>query len=149
MTECLGLEFCILYIDFTRMLYVEPENHPRAFFRPTTASHVPAREGAWATFRRRASSSSLAWRRLATLHTCFCHPSPARASFGVLLPPPALRIVFPASSGYFFSTPIPARALGSVLLPFRWCHGCFFFSIWSLTRAILRFFLLQPHLKSY
>ncbi|RVW21682.1 hypothetical protein CK203_099910 [Vitis vinifera] len=29
------------------------------------------------------------------------------------------RSVFPASSGYFFSTPIPARALGSVLLPFR------------------------------
>ncbi|RVW48959.1 Retrovirus-related Pol polyprotein from transposon RE1 [Vitis vinifera] len=54
------------------------------------------------------------------------HPSylflpfePARASFGVLLPPRALRSVFPASSGYFFSTPIPARALESVLLPFR------------------------------
>ncbi|RVX19370.1 hypothetical protein CK203_008850 [Vitis vinifera] len=27
--------------------------------------------------------------------------------------------IFPASSGYFFSTPVPARALGSVLLPFR------------------------------
>ncbi|RVW83276.1 Retrovirus-related Pol polyprotein from transposon TNT 1-94 [Vitis vinifera] len=63
---------------------------PRAFFRPATASHAPAREGA-----------------------------PARASFGVLLLPWALRSVFPASSGYFFSTPIPARALGSVLLPFR------------------------------
>ncbi|RVW68810.1 hypothetical protein CK203_062242 [Vitis vinifera] len=48
-----------------------------AFFRPATAPHVPAREGAL-----------------------------ARASFGVLLPPPALRTVFPASSGYFFSTPI-------------------------------------------
>ena len=116
----------------------------RAFFRPATA-----REGAWATFRQRASSSSLAWCWLATLHTCFCHSSPARASFGVLLPPLALRTVFPASSDYFFSTPIPTRALGSVLLPFRWCHSCFFFSIWSLTRAILRFFLLQPHLKPY
>ncbi|RVW15064.1 hypothetical protein CK203_084807 [Vitis vinifera] len=63
---------------------------PRAFFRSATASHAPAREGA-----------------------------PARASFGVLLLPRALRSVFPASSGYFFSTPIPARALGSVLLPFR------------------------------
>ena len=30
---------------------------PRTFFRPATASHAPAREGAWATFRRRASSS--------------------------------------------------------------------------------------------
>ncbi|RVW40091.1 Retrovirus-related Pol polyprotein from transposon RE1 [Vitis vinifera] len=57
--------------------------------------------------------------RPATLLTCFCHPSPARASFRVLLPPRALRSVFPASSGYFFSTPIPTRALGSVLLPFR------------------------------
>ncbi|RVW87680.1 hypothetical protein CK203_041174 [Vitis vinifera] len=55
----------------------------------------------------------------ATLLTCFCHPSPARASFGVLLPPRALRSIFPTSSDYFFSTPIPARALGSVLLPFQ------------------------------
>ncbi|RVW89782.1 putative mitochondrial protein [Vitis vinifera] len=45
---------------------------PRAFFRPATASHAPAREGAFS---------------------------------GVL--------------GYFFSTPVPARALKSVLLPFR------------------------------
>ncbi|RVX02015.1 Retrovirus-related Pol polyprotein from transposon TNT 1-94 [Vitis vinifera] len=49
----------------------------------------------------------------------FLPSEPARASFGVLLPPRALRSVFPASSGYFFSTPIPARALGSVLLPFQ------------------------------
>ncbi|RVW35859.1 hypothetical protein CK203_084636 [Vitis vinifera] len=41
----------------------EPENHPRAchaVFRPATASHAPAREGACATFRRHASFSSLA-----------------------------------------------------------------------------------------
>ena len=35
------------------------------------------------------------------------------------MPSWALRSVFPASFGYFFSTLIPARALGSVLLPFR------------------------------
>ena len=37
-----------------------PTRWPRAFFRSATASHAPAHEGAWATFRRRASSSSLA-----------------------------------------------------------------------------------------
>ena len=126
-----------------------PENHPRTgharFFRPATASHVSAREGALATFRRRASSSSLAWRRLATLHTCFFHPSPARALVRVLLPPRALRTVFPASFDYFFSTPIPARSLGSVLLPFRWCHDCFSF-LFGLSHgrfSIQIYFILQ------
>ncbi|RVW69693.1 Retrovirus-related Pol polyprotein from transposon TNT 1-94 [Vitis vinifera] len=91
-----------------------PTCWPRAFFRPAIASHVPAREGI-----------------------------PARASFGVLLPPRALRTIFPASSGYFFSTPIPARTLGSVLLPFRWCHGCFSF---PLGRYLSTIFGFLPHL---
>ena len=38
---------------------------------------------AWGLSRPRTSSSSLAWRRLAFLHPWFCHPSPARTSFGV------------------------------------------------------------------
>ena len=132
---------------FRRRLFPTPPTPQRApggdlqFFpkhRNQKTTHAPATRvfpagnciscaGAWATFRQRASSSSLAWCWLATLHTCFCHSSPARASFGVLLPPLALRTAFPGSSGYFFSTSIPARALGSVLLPFRWCHGCFSF----------------------
>ncbi|RVW47654.1 Protein PIR [Vitis vinifera] len=48
----------------------------------------------------------------------FLPSEPCTCLFGVILLPWALRSVFPASSGYFFSTPIPARALGSVLLPF-------------------------------
>ncbi|RVX06279.1 Retrovirus-related Pol polyprotein from transposon RE2 [Vitis vinifera] len=64
------------------------------------------------------STRAFSGRRLAS-HASEREGAPARASFGVLLLPWALRSVFPASSSYFFSTPIPARALGSVLLPFR------------------------------
>ena len=44
--------------------------------------------------------------------SCFCHLSPARASFGVLLPPRALRTVFPTSSDYFILNPNPCTCLG-------------------------------------
>ena len=56
---------------------------PNAFLLRRPESHVPAREGAWSTFRPCTSTSNLAWRRLATLHLCLCHPSPASAFFGV------------------------------------------------------------------
>ncbi|RVW61136.1 hypothetical protein CK203_020540 [Vitis vinifera] len=49
---------------------------PRAFLLQQLESHASAREGTWSTFRPRASTSSLAWRHLATLHLCLCHPSP-------------------------------------------------------------------------
>ncbi|RVW51675.1 hypothetical protein CK203_066807 [Vitis vinifera] len=87
---------------------------PRAVFRPATASHAPAREPLFGDALPSPGSPDAD-----QPPSCFCHLSPARASFGVLLPPRALRSVFPASSGYFFLTPIPTRALGSVLLPFR------------------------------
>ena len=38
----------------------EGESHPRAFLLRRPESHAPAREGAWSTFRPRASTSSLA-----------------------------------------------------------------------------------------
>ena len=83
--------------------------------------------GAWGLFRRRASSSSFAWCRPASLHPWFSHPSPARTSFGDFCLRQPSKQSFRRRSGYFFSTPIPARALGSVLLPF-WCYHA---AIWG------------------
>ncbi|RVW70458.1 Retrovirus-related Pol polyprotein from transposon RE2 [Vitis vinifera] len=50
----------------------------------------------------------------------FSHPSPARTSFGDFCLRRPSKQSFRRSSDYFFSTPIPTSALGSVLLPF-WC----------------------------
>ncbi|RVW32982.1 hypothetical protein CK203_095588 [Vitis vinifera] len=61
-------------------------------------------------------------RRPASLPTWFSHPSPARTSFGDFCLRQPSKQPFRRSSGYFLSTPIPARALGSVLLPFWWYH---------------------------
>ena len=63
---------------------------PRAFLLRRLEPHAPAREGAWSTFRPRASTSSLSWRRLDTLHLCLSLPSPASAFFEVFLFPSAL-----------------------------------------------------------
>ena len=49
----------------------------------------------------------------------------------------------------FFLNPNPCTCLGKCSSTFPVVPRLFFFSIWSLTRAILRFFLLQPHLKPY
>ena len=63
---------------------------PRAFLLRRPEPHVSTCEGVWSTFRQRASTSSLAWHRLATLHLCLCHSSPESAFFWVFLSPPAL-----------------------------------------------------------
>ena len=49
-----------------------------------------SRAGAWSTFRQHASTSSLAWRCLATLHLCLCHLSPSSTFFRVFLSSSAL-----------------------------------------------------------
>ena len=49
----------------------------------------------------------------------------------------------------FFLNPNPCTCLGKCSSTFPMVPRLFFFSIWSLTRAILRFFLLRPHLKPY
>ena len=49
----------------------------------------------------------------------------------------------------FFLNPNPCTCLGKCSSTFPVVPRLFFFSIWSLTRVILRFFLLRPHLKPY
>ncbi|RVW34145.1 hypothetical protein CK203_092836 [Vitis vinifera] len=88
----------------------------RIFFRPATASHAPAREPLSDDALPPLGSPDadqppfLPVSAIRALHVpllgFFCLHGPSDQ-------------FFPASSGYFFSTPIPARALGSVLLPFR------------------------------
>ncbi|RVW86073.1 hypothetical protein CK203_037976 [Vitis vinifera] len=91
---------------------------PRAIFRPATASHTPRVRPFPATrlllqLRLTPTSLPTSW---------FSHPSPARTSFGDFCLRRPSKQSFRRSSGYFFSTPIPAHALGSVLLPFWWYH---------------------------
>ncbi|RVX00220.1 Retrovirus-related Pol polyprotein from transposon RE1 [Vitis vinifera] len=84
-------------------------------FRPTTVSHAPAREPLSGDALPPPGSPDadqppfLPVSAIRALHVpllgFFCLAGPSDQ-------------FFPASSGYFFSTPIPARALGSVLLPF-------------------------------
>ena len=56
---------------------------PHVFLLQRPEPHALPHEDTWRTFRPRASTSSLTWHRLATLHLCLCHPSPASAFFWV------------------------------------------------------------------
>ncbi|RVX17918.1 Retrovirus-related Pol polyprotein from transposon TNT 1-94 [Vitis vinifera] len=102
-----------------------PKEDPRAGHAPfsgrrlhLTRRRVRAREA----FSGDAPPPPALLRRPASLPTWFSHPSPARTSFGDFCLRQPSKQPFRRSSGYFLSTPIPARALGSVLLPFWWYH---------------------------
>ncbi|RVX11041.1 hypothetical protein CK203_013303 [Vitis vinifera] len=97
----------------------DPRPGPRAIFRPRlhlTSRRVRARE---AFSGDAASSSSLVCRRPAPYLPGSPHPSlhvPLLGIFVSVSPPNSLSGEVPAT----FLHPIPARALGSVLLPFWW-----------------------------
>ena len=95
------------------------------------------------TFRQRASTSSLAWRRLATLHLCLCHPSPASAFFGVFVSAGPLNSL----SGDLQWLPLhpePYTCLRKCSSTLPVVPHLIFFTIWSLIAADPRFFFFQP-----
>ena len=63
----------------------------------------------------------------------FLPSEPCTCLFWVLLPPRALRTVFPASSGYFFLNPNPCTCLGKCSSTFPVVPRLFFFSIRSVS----------------
>ena len=118
-------------------------HRPRTFLLRRPEPHAPACEGAWSTFRQRASTSNLPWCRLATLHLCLCHPSLASAFFGVFVSVSPLNSL----SGYLWWLPLHPESCTclrkcSSTLPIM--PHLFFFTIWSLTISDPRFFFFQP-----
>ena len=118
---------------------------------PTTHVSSPAawtsHASAWSTFRQRASTSNLAWRRLATLHLCLCHPSPANAFVGVFVSTSPLDNLS-GDLRWLPLNPEPCTCLRKYSSTLPVVPHLFFFTIWYLTIADPRFFFFQPRSKA-
>ena len=125
----------------------EPENHPRAgherfsgwLLHLTRVSHFPATPF---LLQPRLTPTSHPSYLFLPSEPCKCLFWGSFASAG---PPNS----FSGVLRLFFLNLNPCTCLGKCSSTFPVVPRLFFFSIWSLTRAILRFFLLQPHLEPY